>query len=409
MTAPSRNSMEWQNLMTLFTLNKNRTHSLLRVPFAVLLLAFVCSTVPAAVQESSADRLHSHVSWLADSARQGRRAGSVGAADSAKYISDQFRQLGFEVQVQEFGRNRRNVIARYGTAPKTILAGAHYDGQGPGFPSAGDNAAGVAVLLELARNMKEANLSATLVLCAFDDEEQGLNGSVYFADHSTIPLENVYAAIVFDALGRRFMDLNQWTTIVLGEEYSPELTSIVRKHSEKDMQMIGADLIGPRSDFAPFAAKRVPFLFFSDGTYKDYHGAGDTAERIDYMRLSKETKLIGDVLRDIAAMKVRPMYLEKPEYPEGETAGLLKLLNSAINEKPSLAPAYRLMFEDLKTRMPSDKTRDSIRMATSAFLALATPSHARYFLEYELEPYFESLHKTEIVKAIRDEASRSGR
>jgi hypothetical protein len=88
-----------------------------------------------------------------------------------------------------------------------------------------------------------------------------LNGSVYFADHPTVPLENVYAAVVFDALGRRFMDLNEWTTIVLGEEYSPELTSVVRKHSEKDMQMIGADLIGPRSDFAPFAAKRVPFSF----------------------------------------------------------------------------------------------------------------------------------------------------
>jgi hypothetical protein len=48
-------------------------------------------------------------------------------------------------------------------------------------------------------------------------------------------------------------------------------------------------------------------------------------------------------------------------------------------------------------------------MATSAFLALATPTHARYFLEYELAPYFESLQKTEIVKANREEAARTGR
>jgi hypothetical protein len=348
------------------------------------------------------------VAWLADTARQGRRAGSPGAADAAKYISGQFRQLGFDVQIQEFGGNRRNVVAHYGTASKTILAGAHYDGQGPGFPSASDNAAGVAVLLELARDLKAANLSASLVLCAFDDEEQGLNGSLYFADHPTVPLESIYAAVVFDALGRHFMDLREWTMIVLGEEYSPELTSIMRKQGGKDMQAIGADLIGPRSDFAPFAANRVPFLFFSDGTYKDYHGTGDTAERIDYIRLSQETNLIGQVIRDVADLKARPMYREAPAYLEGETAGLMKLMNMVIAEKTSLPSAYRLMFDDLKTRITTDKTRDSIRMATTAFLALATPSHARPLLEFELKPYFESLHKPEIVKAIQEESTHSG-
>jgi Zn-dependent M28 family amino/carboxypeptidase len=154
------------------SMDKNKVHSFFRVSVALLLLVFVDSTIPATVQESTADRLHTHVAWLADAARQGRRAGSAGAAESATYISTQFRQLGFEVEVQEFGANRRNVIARYGSANKTILAGAHYDGQGPGFPSAGDNAAGVAVLLELARNMKAAKLPATLVLCAFDEKSR---------------------------------------------------------------------------------------------------------------------------------------------------------------------------------------------------------------------------------------------
>jgi hypothetical protein len=389
-------------------LDKNRNPRFPRTTIVLFLLAIICSSIPAAVPESPVDRLHSHVAWLADAARQGRRAGSRGAADSAKYVSDQFRQLGFDVQMQEFGGNRRNVVARYGSASRIILAGAHYDGQGPGFPSASDNAAGIAVLLELARDMKAANLSASLVMCAFDDEEQGLNGSLYFADHPTVPLENVYAAVVFDALGRHFMDLREWTTIILGEEYSPELSALIQKHSGKDMQLIGADLIGPRSDFAPFASMHVPFLFFSDGTYKDYHGAGDTAERVDYMRLSQETTLIGQVIRDVAALKARPVYRENPVYPEGEAAGLLKLMNTVIAEKANLPPAYRLMFDDLKTRMPTDKTRDSIRMSTSAFLALATPSHARYFLESELKPYFESLHKPDIVKAIQEESTHSG-
>ena len=35
--------------------------------------------------------------------------------------------------MQEFGNNRRNVVARYGSADRHVVIGAHYDGQ-PGFP-----------------------------------------------------------------------------------------------------------------------------------------------------------------------------------------------------------------------------------------------------------------------------------
>ena len=44
------------------------------------------------------------------------------------------------------GRSR---VARRGAATDYIVVGAHYDGQGKGFPSASDNAAGVAVLTVL--------------------------------------------------------------------------------------------------------------------------------------------------------------------------------------------------------------------------------------------------------------------
>ena len=54
-----------------------------------------------------------------------------------------------------------------------------------------------------------------------------------------------------------------------------------------------------------------------------------------------------------------------------------------------------------------DSSRESIRMATSVLLAAATPSHSGFFLEYELEPYFESVKKPEIAAAMREEAARS--
>jgi hypothetical protein len=87
--------------------------------FFVLAALILVATISSAAPAGSIERIHSDVSWLADSARQGRRAGTQGAVDSANYIGDQFHDMGFEVQMQEFGGNRRNVVARLGTSSLT--------------------------------------------------------------------------------------------------------------------------------------------------------------------------------------------------------------------------------------------------------------------------------------------------
>src|SRR5204863_9140959 len=103
------------------------------------------------------------------------------------------------------------------------------------MPSASDNAAGVAVVLELVRELKSRELPVSLVAVAFDDEEQGLNGSRYYVDHPLYPLEKAQAAIIFDTMGRQFMDLSSWTMFVLGSEYSKELAAVVQKHTAPEM------------------------------------------------------------------------------------------------------------------------------------------------------------------------------
>ena len=181
-----------------------------------ILLALVVICALLSISAVSVDRLKAHVTWLSDPAREGRYAGSAGAAAAAEYISQQMKELGCDVRMQEFGGRRKNVIGRVGTADRYIVLGAHYDGQGPGMPSASDNAAGVAVVLELVRELKTRSLPVSLVAVAFDDEEQGLNGSRYFVDHPVYPLEKAQAAIIFDTMGRQFMDLSAWTMFVLG-------------------------------------------------------------------------------------------------------------------------------------------------------------------------------------------------
>src|SRR5215813_5384007 len=292
-------------------------------------LLFIASLVLAALSISavSLDRLKAHVAWLADPAREGRHAGSPGAAAAAEYISQQFKEMGCDVQVQDFGGRRRNVVGKIGTADRYILLGAHYDGQGPGMPSASDNAAGVAVVIELLRELKGRELPVSLVAIAFDDEEQGLNGSRYYTDHPAYPLDKTQAAIIFDTLGRQFMDLSSWTMFVLGAEYSKELAQVMEKRSRPEMIVAGTDLIGPRSDFAGFSIKRVPFLFFTHATHKDYHGPGDTSDRVNYAKLAEDSQFIAQIVEDVARLQTQPKFLDPPVYPPGEAAALQRELD----------------------------------------------------------------------------------
>ena len=352
----------------------------------------------------SADRLKAHVTWLSDPARAGRQAGTPGAAAAAEYIARQLKEIGCDVQMQDFGGRRRNVVGRIGTAARYVLLGAHYDGQGPGMPSASDNATGVAVTIEILRELRSKELPVSLVAVAFDDEEQGLNGSRYYSDHPLYPLENAEAAIIFDTMGRQFMDLSTWTMFVLGAEYSKELAAVVQRRSRSDMLIVGTDLIGPRSDFAPFGVKHVPYLFFSHATHKDYHGPGDTIDRVNFVKLAEDTNLIAQIVEDIARLQTQPKYLTQPVYPAGESAALERQLEVVEKERKDLPQAYRLMFGDFKSRLKSDETRELRRIATSALLALATPQFSSFMLSFYVGPYYERENRRDIAAAAYDEA-----
>ncbi len=352
------------------------------------------------------DRLKSHVTSLTAPAMEGRMAGTPGAAAAAKYIEGEFQALGLQVQTQEFTGDRRNVIAKLGSASRYVLIGSHYDGQGPGFPSASDNAAGIAVMLEIARELKQKRLPTSFVFVAFDGEEQGLNGSRYYSDHPPFPLGDASAIVIFDTMGRSFMDLSTWTLFVLGAEYSKELGDVVQKRSRPDMLVIGADLIGPRSDFAPFALKRIPYLFFSHATHKDYHGRGDAPERIDYSRLARDAAIIERIIEDISRLQTPPLFMTEPSYPVQEKVGLLRQFDNVLRQRRDLPEVYRLMFSDLALRVRTDGSRETLRVATTALLALATPRLSGFLLSFVLGPFYEKEGNQGIAGGIYEEAAK---
>ena len=354
----------------------------------------------------SPERLETDVRWLSDSLRDGRASASQGARATADYVFERFRSIGLDTEFQDIDANRRNVIGRSGTASRHIVIGAHYDGQGRGFASASDNAAGVAVMLEIARELSAVDLGVSLLFIAFDDEERGLFGSRHYVANPILPLDDALAVIVMDTMGRSFIDLERWTLIVLGTEFTPELGEIVSLHGGSELVFLGTDLVGPRSDFAPFAAARVPYLFFSNATHADYHGRGDTPDRLRYDRLDTDGETIGRVIADIAALDARPGYMETPVFPDGEARGLVSLMETIENERSDLSGAYAVLFDDLRDRLSPTPSRADLRLATSVLLAIATPSVSSFSLSSLIGPFYEAEGKSDEAVAAYREALR---
>jgi hypothetical protein len=250
------------------------------------------------------------------------------------------------------------------------------------------------------------DLPVSIVAIAFDDEEQGLNGSNFYVDHPVFPLEQIVTAIVFDTMGRHFVDLKKSTLFVLGTEYSAELAQILERRKQPDMLVAGADLIGPRSDFAGFARKRIPFLFFSHATHKDYHGAGDRPELLDYPKMAADAVTIEQIVADIARSPQHPVFLDKPAYPPSEIDTLMRIMTEVKAERPDLPMGYKLAFADLEQRIKTDHSRATLNIAASALLALATPRLSPFLLEFIVAPAYQKDNKPEIARALLEEAKR---
>ncbi len=138
----------------------------------------------------------------------------------------------FEGHFQERDFLARNVVGLVkgtdrGLRDSYILVSAHYDHLGIGPPVKGDsiyngvsdNAAGAAVLLELARAFADSpqKPKRSLIFIFLTGEEKGLLGSTYYTDNPVVPLYKTIANINIDGppIFEEFLDI-----VAIGGEYS---------------------------------------------------------------------------------------------------------------------------------------------------------------------------------------------
>ena len=115
-----------------------------------------------------------------------RNKNQPGNNKAADYIKQKLNSYGLVTYDQNFSSTGRNVYGvQLGTVypNKKYIICAHYDDMPSGTtaPGADDNASGTAAVIEAARIFTQYNSKYTIIYALWDEEEQGLIGSAYYA------------------------------------------------------------------------------------------------------------------------------------------------------------------------------------------------------------------------------------
>ena len=271
----------------------------------------------------SENRMLEDITLLASEAFKGRELGSPELDKAAEYIAQQFQQAGlqpggdsggyFQIWQQDVGTPKgktilRNVIGILpGTNPQlagqSLVIGAHYDHLGLGWPDvraanrgkihygADDNASGVAVMLELARQIATRwQPQRTIIFIAFTGEESGLLGSTYYLGNpSGYPVEKIIAMLNLDTVGR----LGNNPVTIFGTGTASEFVHVFRGAgfvTGIPINTVANDF--GSSDQTAFIKAGIPAIQFFGSAHEDYHAPGDTVDKIDTAGLIKVAAIL---------------------------------------------------------------------------------------------------------------------
>ncbi len=298
-----------------------------------------------------AEAVRPHIEYLAHPDRLGRQGEGLLAA--GRYIEQWFRDQKlqpmfgdrFRQEIPDgsddpaappLGTNLGAVLP--GSDPELrdeyILVTAHYDHlgvrRGAVYPGADDNASGVAMMLECARQLAQSPMRPrrSIAFIAFDLEERLLYGSRWFAAHPPWNIRQVKLFITADLLGRSLGDLPLPAVFVVGSERSDEVRQTLdrlRPPEGLELARIGGDIVGTRSDYGPFRDFRIPFLFFSTGEHPDYHTPRDTPDRIDFAKVARVSNVILTLARRVADADEAPRWQPNPPQDIHEVASILRV------------------------------------------------------------------------------------
>ena len=175
-----------------------------------------------------------------------------------------------------------------------IIFCAHYDHLGGMgnifFPGANDNAAGIAMLFELAKYYQKNNPKYSVLFIAFGAEEVGLLGSKYFVKNSPIDVSKINFVFNVDLVGTG----SEGVTVVNGKVYKNDFDKLIDINSKyKLLPSIKARGRAANSDHHYFTEKDVPsFFMYAMGPPYHYHNIYDDGSDLMLDNFQNMIKLI---------------------------------------------------------------------------------------------------------------------
>jgi Peptidase family M28 len=223
------------------------------------------------------------------------------------------------------GTNVVSVIRGSQLPNKYVVVGAHYDHLGSSctYKSSGDticngatdNAAGVAAVLAIGRSIaaQQTKPRRSVILALWDEEEDGLVGSRYYADHPLVPLADTVGYVNFDIQGANLLpSLRNTSFAVAAESGGAAFQQIVRSAIDAgplDTQMLSSVFGQGRSDYVSFLGKQIPSVFFTDATGPCYHTNDDEIGIVDFGKLVRQIDIALRVTRDLANTQSPPAFV----------------------------------------------------------------------------------------------------
>lgn len=285
------------------------------------------------------DRLRAHVSALA-----GERhpvSSPVALAQAAGYLADRFQHLGLALSAHAFdahGRTFRNVVAtRPGTdrAAPPLLIAAHYDTVA-GSPGADDNASGLAVLLETARNLTGRPLAREVRFVGFCLEEESLLGSRAYAAHLRETHQPILGMVALECVGYAntrpgsqrvptgvpipVPTTGDFLGVIGNNAAAPLIEALTQAASGLVPALTTVPLLVPgrgeslpdtrRSDHAAFWDRDYPALMLTDtADFRNphYHRPTDTIETLDFIFMEQVAECLTAATLRLAACKEQPV------------------------------------------------------------------------------------------------------
>jgi len=298
--------------------------------------------------------LKKHLYIYASNEFEGRKTGEPGQKKAAEYLKNFYIASGipspmggddyFQKVPRSFLRgffrgrdlnDSENVLAYIKGTEKpneVVVISAHLDHigmdrNGEVFNGADDDGSGNVAILEIAEAFKKAanegnGPKRSILFLHVTAEERGLLGSVYYTTHPVFPIANTVTNLNIDMIGRvddRHQDNPNYVYLIGSDKLSTELHKLSEEVNKRfvniKLDYKYNDEDDPnrfyyRSDHYNFAKFGVPVIFYFNGIHDDYHGLGDTADKINYEILKTRTRLIFHTAWEIANREYRP-YVDK--------------------------------------------------------------------------------------------------